>query len=174
MKVATITETMQQVHRHIEKYMALHNETSDVDKIIEDAIRERWGDASPEAIFFQAERNSLIESQKRQLSNPKSNPWVDTSIQSDLFHDVAVRVPSMLMVDGEPRPYYECTILDGLEWWRARQDAKDTEARAYRDAADASERDCDVAREQAERLEVMVKALLDRGADPAKVTYAKA
>lgn len=169
-----ITETMEQVHKHLEKYLALHRELVDERTLMHDAIRERWGDVDPAALLEQAEVNSLAAARMKLISNPKTNPWITTSAQGDLFNAVSMRVPSMLMVDGKPRPYYEASIIDGLEWWRARQDAKKDEANGLRDAARLRDDESDEAAAEAEKIEAMVRRAIDNHIDPRTVMYAKA
>lgn len=169
-----ITETMEQVHKHLEKYLALHRELTDERVLMHDAIRERWGDVDPAALLEQAEVNSLTAARLKLITDPKKNPWVTTNAQGDLFNSVPVRVPAMLMIDGKPRPYYEASILDGLEWWQARQDAKKDEANGFRDAAQQRDNESAEAANEAEKLEALVRMALDNAVDPRTVMYAKA
>lgn len=169
-----ITETMEQVHKHLEKYLALHRELTDEHQLMHDAIRERWGDVDPAALLEQAEVNSLKQARLKLIADPKKNPWITTNVQGDLFNSVSVRVPAILMIDGKPRPYYEVSILDGLELWRARQDAKKDEANGFRDAAQQRDNESAEAANEAEKLESLVRKALDNGIDPRTVMYARA
>lgn len=169
-----ITETMEQVQKHIEKYLALHPEITDNLTLMHEAIRERWGDVDSAALLEEAELNSLAAARRKIWSDPRKNPWVDTTAQGDLFDSVLVKVPSMLIIKGRPTPYYEASIVDGLEWWLARQDAKKDEADALREAAEKRDRESAEAARQAETLERLVRTALDNGVDPRTVLYAKA
>lgn len=174
MSTIAITETMEQVHKHLEKYQALHKEISDEQDVLEQAVRERWGDVAPQDLLVQAELNSLSAARLKNLSNPKTNPWVDTTAQSDLFNNVPIRVPSMLMVRGKQKPYWECSIIDGLEWWRAREDAKAKEQDVYLVAAKAAGDASAFATSESEKLEDLVRRAQAEGVDPSTVMYAKA
>lgn len=169
-----ITETMEQVHKHLEKYLALHRELTDERVLMHDAIRERWGDVDPAALLEQAEVNSLAAARMKLITDPKKNPWVTTNAQGDLFNAVPVRVPAVLMIDGKPRPYYEASILDGLEWWSARQDAKKEEANGFREAAQLRDNESAEAANEREKLEALVRTALDNSVDPRTVMYARA
>lgn len=169
-----ITETMEQVHKHCEKYLALHRDINDEAEILRKAVQERWGDVDPRDVLQQAEINSLAAARMKMIINPKKNPWVTTNAQGDLFNDVPVRVPSVLIINGNPMPYYEASILDGLEWWRARQDAKTEEATRYQEAANQREAEGVEAAAEAEKLEAIIRRCMDNGVDPREVKYAKA
>lgn len=169
-----ITETMDQVHKHFEKYLALHREILDGHEIIARAVAERWGDADPRAVLEQAEVNSLEKARMAMLANPKKNPWKITTCQGDLFNTVAVRVPSVLMIDGTPTPYYEASIVDWLQWWNARRDAKSVEEDVLTEAADTRRAEKIEAKAEGEKLEALVQTALDNGVDPKTVKYARA
>lgn len=169
-----ITETMEQVQRHVEKYLALHRELLDEREVLALAVNERWGSVDPAALLFKAELNSLVVARAKMLANPKKNRWVDTNVQGDMFNATSVKVPQVLVIDGKPRPYYEASVLDGLEWWRARQDAKKDEASTFRAAADQRDADSVEAAAEAEKLEAIVRKAMDNGIDPRTVKYAKA
>lgn len=173
MNTTTITETMEQVHKHVEKYIAVHKETVDDHEALVHAIRERWGEVDHLAILEQAELNSIAASRRKLLSDRRTNPWIETHAQGDLFDAVGVKIPSMLLIDGKPRPYYQVSILEGLEWWRARQDNKATEASAFRTAADARDQEASEATSEAEKLEKLISRAMDHGVDPRSVLYAK-
>ena len=157
MKTLAITETMEQVHKHCEKYLALHREITSETEVLHRAIRERWGNVDPREVLVQAELNSLAAARMRFISDPRKNAFIETNAQGDLFHQVSVKVPSILMVDGKPRPYYEASILDGLEYWRARQDAKAQESDRYFEAATASKRQSVDADDEASKLEAIAR-----------------
>jgi hypothetical protein len=165
---------MEQVQKHLEKYQALHRELTDERQVMNMAIRERWGDVEPESLLVQAELNSLMLARAKMISDPKKNPWVCTNAQGDLFNSVPVRVPAMLMINGKPCPYYEASILDGLEFWQARQDAKKVEANGFREAAEHRENESAEALNEAEKLDALVRTALDNGVDPRTVMYARA
>lgn len=169
-----ITETMEQVHKHCEKYLALHREIHDEAEILRQAVHERWGEVDPRDVLQQAEINSLAAARMKLIVNPKKNPWVTTSAQGDLFNDVPIRIPSVLIIDGKPRPYYEASIIDGLEWWRARQDAKTEEATRFQEAANLRDAESTEAAAEAEKLEQIIRRCMDNGVDPREVRYAKA
>lgn len=173
-KTIAVTETMEQVHKHCEKYLALHREIADEGEILTQAIRERWGDVEPRDVLEQAELNSLAACRLKLIVDPKKNPWVTTNAQGDLFNDVPVRIPSVLIIGGKPVPYYEASVLDGLEWWRARQDAKNEEASTYQRAADERSNDAREATLEAEKLEAIVQTAMRNNVDPRSVRYAKA
>jgi hypothetical protein len=86
----------------------------DETEVLERGIRERFGDVSVSDVLYQAELKSLSNERMKLVNNPKENKWVTTSAQGDLFNDVPVRVPSVLIINGKPTPYYEASILDGL------------------------------------------------------------
>jgi len=172
--IVAITETMEQVHKHLEKYLALHRELTDEREVMNAAIRERWGDVDPPMLLEQAEVNSLAAARMRLITDPKKNPWVTTSVQGDLFNSVPVRIPAMLIIEGKPRPYYEASILDGLEWWHARQDSKANEASGFREAAQQRDNESAEANNEAQKLEELVRTAIDNGVDPRTVMYARA
>lgn len=172
MKVA-IAETMEQVHKHCEKYLALHREQTDVHRAMVRAIHERWPGASPADVLEQAEVNSLTQSRNRAISEQAKNSWVDTTVQGDLFHNIQLRIPSYLMVDGKPTPYYEASIVDGFAWWSARRDAKKSEADAFTKAATSSADERDEAAAEAGRLQDVMQTARNNGIDPSSVKYAR-
>lgn len=173
-QTVAITETMAQVHKHLERYLALHRELTDERELMARAIRERWGDVEPAALLEQAEVNSLAAARMKLITDPKKNPWVTTSAQGDLFDDVPVRIPSVLIIDGKPRPYYQASIVDGLKWWRARQNAKTVEVNGFLDAALHREGESIEAAAEAAKLEALVRKAIDNGTDPRQVLYARA
>jgi hypothetical protein len=164
---------MEQVHAHLKKYLVLNRELLDETEVLERGIRERFGDVSVSDVLYQAELKSLSNERMKLVNNPKENKWVTTSAQGDLFNDVPVRVPSVLIINGKPTPYYEASILDGLEWWLARQDHKANEARLYREAADKSEEESAIAHDEVDKLEQLARKAMDNGIDPRSVLYAK-
>jgi len=171
--ITAITETMEQVQKHIERYLALHVEITDDAQIMNEAIRERWGQVAPSAVLEQAEINSIKAARDKRLRDPRTNPWVDTTVQNDLFNNVVVKVPSVLIVNGKPRPYYEASIRDGLEFWRARQDAKAVEENHFREAAQVRQAEAAEAGTQADILERMAATAVSEGLDPNMVRYAR-
>lgn len=168
-----ITETMEQVHKHCVTYLALHKELLDEAQVLDMAIRERWGDAEAGAVLRQAELNSLAAARMKLITDPKTNPMVDTTTQGDLFHDVPLTVPKVLIVNGKPTSYDKCGPLDGLEYWRARQDATKKEAETYREAAAQRDAVSAQAAEHAERHESVIRIAVENGIDPRTLTYAR-
>lgn len=168
-----VTETMEQVHKHCEKYLALHREITDESAILTLAIRERWGEADPADVLMQAEQNSLAAARMRLIADPQKNRWVTTSVQGDMFNDVPLQIPSVLIIDGKPTPYYEASILDGLEWRRARQDSKGMEKDRFFEAGRTREKEETEAAAEAEKVESLVRKALEAGRDPRTVLYAR-
>lgn len=173
MSTITISETMEQLHKHCEKYLALHREIADEADILAGAIRERYGNVDIGAVLERAEVNSLAAARRRFISDPKKNKWITTSAQGDMFNSVEVQIPSLLMIGGKPTHYYEASILDGLEWWRARQDHTGTEAERFREAAKLSTNSSAIAGEEADKLEELIRTAEANGIDPSTVMYAK-
>jgi hypothetical protein len=173
MSMIIISETMEQVHKHFEKYLALHREIIDDSEVISRAVAERWPGADPLEVLHQAEINSLIRARNAMYADPRKNKWITTTAQGDLFHAVPVRVPSVLIVDGRPLPYYEATILDGLEWWQARRDAKTANADSFAEAERTRRDEAAEAAEEAEKLAEIVRTATANGIDPRSVRYAK-
>jgi hypothetical protein len=168
-----ITETMEQLNALFLKYLALHREIQDPADIIHQAIAERFGAADPRDVLFRAEENSLAAARQKDINNPNKNKWVTTTAQGDLFNAVPVRIPSLLIVDGKPRPYYEVSVLDGLEWWRARQDAKAHDAGVLSESAQQRHREAVEAGDEAAKLEALIQIAVNSGMDPRTVRYAK-
>lgn len=173
MRKLMITETMEQVHKHCVTYLALHREQLDEATILETAIRERWGDADASEVLWQAELNSLAAARMKLITDPKSNPMVDTTTQGDLFHTVPLTVPKVLIINGKPTPYDQAGPLDGLEYWRARQDATKKEAETFREAAAQRDATSAQAAEHAERHEAVIRIAIENGIDPRTLTYAR-
>lgn len=169
----TISETMEQVHKHFKTYMALHKEPRSPEQIIEDATRERWGDVDPALVLIKAEANSLKAERDRQIRNPAYNGLISTTVQGDLFHAVALVVPKILVVDGKERPYYEASVLDGLAWWQGRKEDKAKEADAYQRAADECSGAAKFAEAEAAKLIGVIEEARALGVDPAQVKYAR-
>lgn len=173
MSTIAISETMEQLHKHCEKYLALHREIIDEGEILAGAIRERYGNVDIGAVLERAEVNSLAAARRRFIADPKKNKWITTSAQGDMFNSVKVKVPSLLMVGGKPKHYYEASILDGLEWWRARQDHTGTEAQRFCEAAELSTAASATAGQEAGKLEELIRKAEANGIDPSTVMYAK-
>jgi len=169
-----ITETMEQVHKFFEKYLVLHGELSDMDVVMRRAVDERWGRSADVArILKKAESNSLLASASRAMSDPRKNKLIDTSAQGDLFNNVLMKIPSMLMVDGKLTPYYEASITDGFAWWKARHAAKTTEADAYAKAEEEAREQADIAETEAGKVQSLIQKAIESGIDPKTVRYAK-
>lgn len=168
-----VSETLEQLQRFLQKHLALNPGVSEESKLIDDAFHSRFGDVNPGDVLYAAQVNSLAVQRRKLLADPKSNPLIQTSAQGDLFDAVPLQVPETLMVDGKPRPYYQCSILDGLEWWLARQDAKKVEGEEYQQMANARLKESRAAAQQAEVLEGMVRTAHASGIDPKTVLYAR-
>jgi hypothetical protein len=165
---------MEQVHEHCKKFLAMHKEIFEDAEILAQAIKERWGNVDPAALLERAELNSLHKARDNLYRNPKTNPWVDTTIQGDFFNDAPVKVPEILMINGKPTRYTEASLLDGLEWWLARYESKRSEKQALSDAAQFREEEEKQAAVQVRRHRELIEKAIASGLDPSKVLYAQA
>lgn len=169
-----ITETMEQVHRLFERYLALHQQVQDIPTLMQSAIAERYGaDVEVADVLKAAEENSLQASRNKILRDPKTNPIIDTSIQNDLFDSVALPVPTALVIDGKVTPYYEASIMDGLEYWKAKVSALESEKTAYEDALSESIKKISEASARSDKTQAVVNQIIASGIDPRTVRYAK-
>lgn len=169
----SITETMEQVQQHVLRWQAMHPEVQDEANVLEASIAERWRNASVAEVLIQAEINSLIAKRDRDGSNPDKNPFVDTHAQADLFNNVPLTVPSRLKVNGKWRPYYEASMLDGLQWWLARMQAKRLEREQFEKAAREAESHEVQALAEVEKLRSLIAEMELSGINPADVPYAR-
>lgn len=173
MPQVAITETMEQVHKHCTSYLALHKEILEEAQILNLAIRERWGDVDAGEVLRQAEVNSLAAARLKLITDPRTNGLVSTTTQGDLFHEVPLRVPKVLIINGRPVSYDKAGPLDGLEYWRSRQDESKREAETYREAAATRDAHSAQAAAEADRHEEVIRIAIDHGIDPRTLTYAR-
>lgn len=167
-----ITETIEQVVKHCKNYLVLQKNLQSPEQALDTAIKEKFGDVDSGEILRQAGINTLNKLREGLLSDFKKNPLIDTTAQGDMFDDVPLRIPSQLLINGEWKPWFKTKVIDGHEYWRARQAAKAVESDKFADAARKSHDDSVRAASEAEKFEIVLQKAQSNGIDPATVMYA--
>lgn len=171
----SVVETMEDVQTYIKKWMRIHPDVVLPARILSKAIDERWPGLDTAAVLERAELNS-INRLRVHVDPPgsKRNQFIDTEVQGDLFHHVPVRIPKVLLIDGEPMPYYKVSVAQGLAWWSARASEKASEAAAFEEAAKVRREEEREAAEEVGKLRQIIAQAQEHGLDIAEIKYAKA
>lgn len=171
----SVVETMEDVQAYLKKWMRLHPDVVLPARILSKAFDERWPGVDTTAVLERAELNS-INRLRVHVDPPgsKRNQFIDTEVQGDLFHDVPVRIPKVLLIDGEPTPYYKVSIAQGLAWWSARASEKASEAAAFEEASKVRREEEREAAGEVSKLRQIIAQAQECGLNVAEIRYAKA
>jgi hypothetical protein len=168
-----LNETMADVQAHVRSWMSLHPDILDDAAVLDRAIAERWKGVPAASVLEQAELNTIAAERNKRGRNPKQNPWVTTEVQGDLFHDVPVKIPSLMMIGGKWRPYTEASIHDGLAFWSSLRQSESTLADNLQEAATVRRGRASEAGIEEKQLMQIIRLAEANGIDTRTLRYAK-
>lgn len=175
MNARTIDITVKKLTTFIKSYRLAHPELQDGDELVNAAIGSRWPAMEPEVVTYAAfinQAESDLDDMVREAASNKEL-WIDTNLQGDLFNQVPVRCPEMMLVDGKRTPYYEVSINEAYEFFNTRAIGATAERDAFQQLVDQKNLEITSYKKEIAILRDMIALAKRNGINPATVKYAK-
>lgn len=168
--------TSPELHKLIKQYQVRNPGIADLSTVMELAINERWPGAQVEGVLRQAEINWLSQDSINRVRDTARNmeEWIDTGLQGDLFNDIPMSVPKLMLKDGKPVEYWKCSLPEMREYMASLASSTQVQAQALQDALSAKLAAVDNLKRQISNIDEAIRRAKAQGIDPETVRYVKA
>lgn len=171
----TLDITMPELHKHIKAYQMRNPSISDAQALLEMAINERWPGLRIDDVLRQAEINWIALDRRNMVRDAARNlnEWVDTTVQGDMFNDIASKVPRWILRGQDPVEYWKCSPTELKEYLITRAQQVKADAMHYRNLANEKDNELRRIEAEIEHTNAIIKRATDAGLNPDDLRYEK-
>jgi hypothetical protein len=160
----------------IKNYRIANPHLEDVEDLVDAFINSCWPSANPYEVTYAAILNEVKKTVAEMVRKAarKTEEWIDTTVQGDLFNNMSVRLPKWLTDrDGNPIQYWKASNDDIIAFLDARLAGINAEIGALEETLVAKNQlKASFKTEQEKQLKVR-KIAKENGIDPSTVRYAR-